>query len=45
MSIARVTKVVAGVFFLLAGLGVPGLGGISLVPLGLAVWVIGEAAS
>ena len=42
-NIARITKVVAGVFFLLAALGAPALT-LPWVPLGLAVWVLGEAA-
>jgi len=41
MSIGRASKIAAGVLFVLAALGVsvPVL----LVPIGLAVWVLGEA--
>jgi hypothetical protein len=41
MSIGRASKIAAGILFILAALGVsvPVL----LVPVGLAVWVLGEA--
>jgi hypothetical protein len=42
MNPGRVTKVVAGVCFLLAAFGVTI--GVPLLPIGLAVWVLGEAA-
>jgi hypothetical protein len=42
MSIGRATKIAAGILFILAVVGVTTP--VSLVPLGLAVWVLGEAA-
>ncbi len=42
MSVGRATKIAAGILFILAVVGVPTP--VSLVPLGLAVWVLGEAA-
>ena len=42
MSIGRATKIAAGILFILAMVGVTTP--VSLVPLGLAVWVLGEAA-
>jgi F0F1-type ATP synthase assembly protein I len=42
MSIGRATKIVAGILFVVAALGVSTP--VLLVPLGLAVWVLGEAA-
>jgi hypothetical protein len=42
MSIGRATKIAAGILFILAGLGVGTP--VALVPIGLAVWVLGEAA-
>ena len=44
MGVSRLTKVIAGVLFVLAAIGVPALGPVTLIPLGLAVWVLGEAA-
>jgi hypothetical protein len=44
MNVSRVTKVVAGVCFLLTAFGVGGFQGLTLLPLGLAVWALGEAA-
>lgn len=43
MSVSRVTKVIAAVLFLLAVFG-GSFFGLAVVPLGLAVWVLGEAA-
>ena len=40
MPIGRMTKIVAGILFLVAALGVAAP--VLLVPLGLAVWVFGE---
>ena len=40
MPIGRVTKIAAGIIFLVAALGVASP--VLLVPLGLAVWVFGE---
>jgi hypothetical protein len=42
MSIGPATKIAAGILFILAVVGVTAP--VSLVPLGLAVWVLGEAA-
>jgi hypothetical protein len=42
MSVGRATKIAAGILFILAVVGVNSP--VSLVPLGLAVWVLGEAA-
>lgn len=42
MSVGRATKIAAGILFILAGVGVSTP--VPLVPLGLAVWVLGEAA-
>jgi hypothetical protein len=42
MSIGRATKIAAGILFILAVVGVTSP--VLLVPLGLAVWVLGEAA-
>ena len=42
MSVGRATKIAAGILFILAVVGVATP--VSLVPLGLAVWVLGEAA-
>ena len=42
MSIGRATKIAAGILFILAVVGVNSP--VLLVPLGLAVWVLGEAA-
>jgi hypothetical protein len=42
MSVGRITKIVAGMLFLLAVIGVSSA--VLLVPLGLAAWVVGEAA-
>jgi hypothetical protein len=42
MSVGRATKIAAGILFILAVIGVPIP--VALVPLGLAVWVLGEAA-
>jgi hypothetical protein len=41
MGIGRVTKIAAGIVFILAAVGVGAP--IQLVPIGLAVWVLGEA--
>ena len=41
MSVGRATKIAAGILFILAVVGVNSP--VSLVPLGLAVWVLGEA--
>jgi hypothetical protein len=41
MSITRVTKIAAGILFILAALGLSTA--VLLVPVGLAVWVLGEA--
>ena len=41
MIIGRVSKIAAGIVFILAALGVAAP--IQLVPIGLAVWVLGEA--
>jgi hypothetical protein len=41
LSIGRATKIAAGILFILAVVGVTTP--VSLVPLGLAVWVLGEA--
>jgi hypothetical protein len=40
MPIGRMTKIAAGIIFLVAALGVASP--VLLVPLGLAVWVFGE---
>ena len=40
MPIGRVTKIAAGILFVVAALGVAAP--VLLVPLGLAVWVLGE---
>jgi hypothetical protein len=42
MSIARATKIVAGILFVVAAVGISTP--VLLVPIGLAVWVLGEAA-
>ena len=42
MSIGRITKIVAGILFILTVVGVSSP--VLLMPLGLAVWVLGEAA-
>lgn len=42
MSIGRITKIAAGVLFILAALGISSP--VALVPIGLAAWVLGEAA-
>jgi hypothetical protein len=42
MSIGRATKIAAGILFILSVVGIAAP--VSLVPLGLAVWVLGEAA-
>ena len=42
MSVGRATKIAAGILFILAVVGVNSP--VLLVPLGLAVWVLGEAA-
>ena len=41
MAIGRATKIAAGIIFVVAALGVAAP--VLLVPLGLAVWVFGEA--
>jgi hypothetical protein len=41
MGIGRVSKIAAGIVFILAALGVATP--VLLVPVGLAVWVLGEA--
>jgi hypothetical protein len=41
MSITRASKIAAGILFVLAALGVSTP--VLLVPVGLAVWVLGEA--
>jgi hypothetical protein len=41
MSIGRASKIAAGILFILATLGVSTP--VLLVPVGLAVWVLGEA--
>ena len=41
MSIGRATKIAAGILFILAVIGVNSP--VLLTPLGLAVWVLGEA--
>jgi hypothetical protein len=41
MSIGRGSKIAAGILFVLAALGVST--SVMLVPVGLAVWVLGEA--
>jgi len=41
MGISRASKIAAGIVFLLAALGVAAP--VPLVPIGLAVWVLGEA--
>jgi hypothetical protein len=41
MGIGRGTKIAAGIIFVVAALGVAAP--VLLVPLGLAVWVLGEA--
>jgi len=41
MSITRASKLAAGIVFILAALGVAAP--VQLVPIGLAVWVLGEA--
>jgi hypothetical protein len=41
MSITRASKIAAGILFVLAALGVATP--VMLVPIGLAVWVLGEA--
>ena len=40
MPIGRMTKIAAGILFVVAALGVAAP--VLLVPLGLAVWVLGE---
>jgi hypothetical protein len=40
MGINRASKIAAGIIFILAALGISP---IQLVPIGLAVWVLGEA--
>jgi len=41
MGIGRASKIVAGIVFILASLGMPAP--VPLVPIGLAIWVLGEA--
>lgn len=41
MSVSRGSKIVAGIIFILAAIGV--IAPVALVPIGLAVWVLGEA--
>jgi hypothetical protein len=41
MGIGRASKIAAGIVFIVAALGV--VAPISLVPIGLAIWVLGEA--
>ncbi len=41
MGIGRASKIAAGIVFILASLGVAAP--VPLVPIGLAVWVLGEA--
>jgi|SoiMetStandDraft_2_1073263.scaffolds.fasta_scaffold4998972_1 hypothetical protein len=41
MGIGRASKIVAGILFIVAALGVAAP--VALVPIGLAVWVLGEA--
>jgi hypothetical protein len=41
MGIARASKIAAGIVFILAALGVAAPA--PLIPIGLAVWVLGEA--
>ncbi|MGH6689566.1 MAG: hypothetical protein ACREF4_02655 [Gammaproteobacteria bacterium] len=41
MGISRLSKIAAGIIFVLAAIGVASP--IPLVPIGLAVWVLGEA--
>jgi len=41
MGIPRASKIAAGIVFLLAALGVAAP--VPLVPIGLAIWVLGEA--
>jgi hypothetical protein len=41
MGIGRASKLVAGILFIVAALGVGSP--VPLVPIGLAVWVLGEA--
>ena len=41
MGIGRASKIAAGIIFLLASLGIATP--VLLVPIGLAVWVLGEA--
>lgn len=41
MSIGRASKIAAGIVFILAAIGVATP--VQLVPIGLAVWVLGEA--
>jgi hypothetical protein len=42
MTISLALRIAALVVFLLATLGVPGLGFVALVPLGLALWVASQ---
>jgi hypothetical protein len=41
MSITRASKIAAGILFVLTALGVASP--VQLLPIGLAVWVLGEA--
>ena len=41
MGIGRGSKIVAGIVFIVAALGV--VTPVALVPIGLAIWVLGEA--
>jgi len=41
MGIGRASKIVAGIIFIVAALGAASP--VALVPIGLAVWVLGEA--
>jgi len=41
MGLNRASKIAAGIIFILAALGVAAP--VALVPIGLAVWVLGEA--
>jgi hypothetical protein len=41
MSIGRASKIVAGILFIVAAVGVASP--VLLMPIGLAVWVLGEA--
>jgi hypothetical protein len=41
MGVGRASKIVAGIVFVLAAVGIAGP--VPLVPLGLAIWVLGEA--